>query len=52
MGRDHQHNPDPNLNAARIVGQSTSDTTATPADVEAAWAACEPATFRTSMSGV
>lgn len=38
MGRDHQHNPDPNLNAARIVGESTRDTTATPADVEAAWA--------------
>ncbi|MCE9545027.1 MAG: hypothetical protein K8T25_05850 [Planctomycetia bacterium] len=38
MSRDHQHNPDPNQNAARIVGESARDTTAPPADVEAEWA--------------
>jgi hypothetical protein len=30
MARDHQHNPDPNTNVARIVREST--------DLEAAWA--------------
>ena len=38
MTRDHQHNPDPNANAARIVGESTKATTGTAADLDAAWA--------------
>lgn len=38
MARDHQHNPDPNANAARIVAESTRDASASSADVEAAWA--------------
>jgi hypothetical protein len=38
MTRDHQHNPDPNANAARIVREATTDTPATAADLEAAWA--------------
>lgn len=38
MTRDHQHNPDPNQNAARIVAESAADATATPGDLEAAWA--------------
>jgi hypothetical protein len=37
MPRDHQHNPDPNANAARIVGQTAGEGASTPADVEAAW---------------
>jgi hypothetical protein len=47
MPRDHQHNPDPNANAARIVTEAIAGTSdATPASVEAsveaawqAWAA-------------
>ncbi|MEX2186711.1 MAG: hypothetical protein WD875_07955 [Pirellulales bacterium] len=39
MTRDHQHNPDPNENAARIVREATADSAAPPADLEAAWAA-------------
>jgi hypothetical protein len=39
MTRDHQHNPDPNVNAARIVRDSTSEEDRLPADVEAAWEA-------------
>jgi hypothetical protein len=39
MSRDHDHNPDPNVNAARIVGESTFVHGAAPADLEAAWAA-------------
>jgi hypothetical protein len=38
MARDHQHNPDPNVNAKRIVEASTAGAAATPADLEAAWA--------------
>lgn len=38
MTRDHQHNPDPNENAARIVAESTAATAGTTADLEAAWA--------------
>jgi hypothetical protein len=38
MTRDNQHNPDPNVNAARIVGKATASAGAVPADVEAAWA--------------
>ncbi len=38
MTRDHQHNPDPNANAARIVAESTTSSQAAPADLEAAWA--------------
>jgi hypothetical protein len=37
MTRDHQHNPDPNVNAARIVRESTAGDKPLPADVEAAW---------------
>jgi hypothetical protein len=39
MARDHQHNPDPNVNAARIVGESTATNGGAPADLEAAWLA-------------
>jgi len=41
MKRDHEHNPDPNVNAARIVAESTRVHEETPAsaDVEAAWLA-------------
>jgi hypothetical protein len=39
MARDHEHNPDPNANAARIVGEATAASTAPAADLEAAWAA-------------
>jgi hypothetical protein len=41
MPRDHQHNPDPNVNAARIVAESTQAGEETPAsaDLEAAWRA-------------
>jgi len=37
MTRDHQHNPDPNVNAARIVRESTADDKPLAAEVEAAW---------------
>jgi hypothetical protein len=37
MARDHQHNPDPNENAARIVRESTGSAEQLPADAEAAW---------------
>lgn len=36
--RDHQHDPDPNENAARIVRESTGADNALPPDLEAAWA--------------
>lgn len=39
MTRDHQHNPDPNESAARIVGQATASQPDATADLEAAWAA-------------
>lgn len=39
MAHDHQHNPDPNANAARIVGQATASQPDTAKDLEAAWAA-------------
>ncbi len=39
MTRDQQHSPDPNENAARIVGEATADSAAPPIDLEAAWAA-------------
>lgn len=39
MTRDHQHNPDPNENAARIVGQATAAQGDAAQDLEAAWAA-------------
>jgi hypothetical protein len=38
MTRDHQQNPDPNVNAHRIVAEATGGDTALPADLEAAWA--------------
>jgi hypothetical protein len=37
--KDHDHNPDPNQNAARIVREATAAKDAIPADLEAAWAA-------------
>ena len=39
MPRDHQHNPDPNENAARIVGQATAAQSDAAGDLEAAWQA-------------
>jgi hypothetical protein len=39
MARDHDHNPDPNANAARIVREATAGDDQLPADVEAAWQA-------------
>jgi hypothetical protein len=36
MARDHDHNPDPNTNAARIVAESMMPSEKPPADVEAA----------------
>jgi hypothetical protein len=38
MPSDHDHNPDPNVNAARIVRESTAGDKPLPADAEAAWA--------------
>jgi hypothetical protein len=38
MARDHQHNPDPNVNAKRIVEASTAGQSVTLPDLEAAWA--------------
>jgi hypothetical protein len=38
MARDHQHNPDPNVNAVRIVGESAGPAQPVTGDVEAAWA--------------
>jgi hypothetical protein len=37
MPRDHQHNPDPNQNAARIVGEAAGPAEQPAADLEAAW---------------
>ena len=37
MARDNEHNPDPNVNAARIVAESTTDNSTSPGDVEEAW---------------
>ena len=37
--RDHQHNPDPNSNAARIVAEATASQPDNAADLESAWAA-------------
>ena len=39
MTRDHQHNPDPNANAARIVAEATATQPDATANLEAAWAA-------------
>ena len=41
MTRDHQHNPDPNVNAARIVAESIAkqEPLAGGDDLEACWAA-------------
>lgn len=38
MTRNHQHNPDPNVNAARIVAESTSAAEGASVDLESAWA--------------
>lgn len=38
MGRDQQFNPDPNADAAQIVGEATRNCTDAPTDLEAAWA--------------
>lgn len=37
MAKDQEHNPDPNENAARIVGEATADAGCLSADAEAAW---------------
>lgn len=37
MTRDDQHNSAPNVNAVRIVRESTASSESTPADLEAAW---------------
>jgi hypothetical protein len=37
MTRDPIHNPDPNVNAHRIVAESTADHSETPTDLEGAW---------------
>jgi hypothetical protein len=39
MARDHQHNPDPNQNAARIVREATASQPDSATDLESAWAA-------------
>ena len=39
MPRDHQHNPDPNENAARIVSESIISSDKPPEGVEASWQA-------------
>jgi hypothetical protein len=39
MPRDHQHNPDPNANAAKIISESMMPSEKLPGDVEAAWKA-------------
>lgn len=39
MARDHQHNPDPNENAASAVGRATAAGDQATGDLEAAWAA-------------
>ena len=51
MTRDHQHNPDPNVNAARIVAESTHDS-ALPADLEAAWAEWSAAVGKVDKRGM
>lgn len=38
MTRDHQHNPDPNQNAARIVAESAGEQAGASGDMESAWA--------------
>ena len=35
MTRDHAHDPDPNVNAHRIIAESTRDESTQPADREA-----------------
>jgi hypothetical protein len=37
MPRDHQHNPDPSQNAARIVGEAAGTAEQPAADLKAAW---------------
>jgi hypothetical protein len=39
MTRDHQHNPDPNANAARIVAEAAVTAEQPAADLELAWRA-------------
>lgn len=39
MPKDHQHNPAPNANAARIVAEVTAASPDAAADLEAAWSA-------------
>lgn len=39
MGRDNEHNPDPNITAHRVVRESTASADRLPADIEAAWLA-------------
>lgn len=37
LTRDHQHNPIPNVNAHRIVQESTRDDSETPTDLDGTW---------------
>jgi hypothetical protein len=39
MTRDHQHNPDPNTDATRILAEATIRVDCLPAEAEAAWVA-------------
>ena len=52
MTRDHQHNPDPNTNAARIVRESTGTADKPPANMEAAWAAWAASIQRVDERGM
>jgi hypothetical protein len=39
MPKDHQHNPDPNANATRIVDEATAAQPDAAADLETTWPA-------------
>jgi hypothetical protein len=52
MTRDHQHNPDPNANAARIVAEATRQGEQSSGDLEAAWAAWSAGIQRVDERGM
>lgn len=52
MTRDNTHSPDPNVNAARIVAESTRDDSKLPADLEAAWAEWSAAVGKVDERGM
>jgi hypothetical protein len=52
MPRDHQHNPDPNANAARIVRESAGDADKLPDELVAAWAAWAASIQRVDERGM